>query len=334
MRRIFCTIGLLSGFFVSMQLVLAEEAMPVYTTAAVSEIQQNRHHIFAATVISQNTTQLSSEIAANIKQFHVRPGDRVEQGQALVSLDCRDAEDQLALFQSRLTETRSSLEQSERLASRLSSLRERQLTDALSVEDALSEVTRQKARLSAVNTEIQLAQRQISRCVIYAPFAAAITAQLAGEGERSSPGTLLLSLQQLSNAEIEASLPVDRFSPSADLQAEFKTRGSIQPVALLRQSAVIDTLSRSQKFWFSAPSDIAIGTSGELILTESQPYIPAEYIVSRSGLMGIFLIKADKPTFVPLANAQEGRPYPLTEDLESARIVIQGQQWLQVGPAE
>lgn len=334
MHRTFCTIGLLSSLVFSMQLVLAEEAMPLYTTAAVSDIQHNRQHHFAATVISQNTTQLSSEISASIKQFHVRPGDRVEQGQALVSLDCRDAEDQLALLQSRLTETQSSLQQSQRLANRLGSLRERQLTDTLSVDDALSEVTRQQARLAAVNTEIQLAQRQISRCVIYAPFDAAITAQLAGEGERSSPGTLVLTLQQLSNAEIEVSLPVDRFSLSAGLQAEFKTRGSIQPVALLRKSAVIDTLSRSQKFWFSAPNDITIGTSGELILTEPQPYLPAEYIVSRSGKLGVFLIKADKPTFVPLSNAQEGRPYPLTADLESAHIVIQGQQWLQAGSAE
>lgn len=334
MHRTFCTFGLLSSLVLSMQLALAEEAMPRYTTAAVSDIQQSRQHHFAATVISQNTTQLSSEIAANIQQFHVRPGERVVQGQPLVSLDCRDAEDQLALLQSQLAETRSSVQQSERLASRLGSLRERQLTDTLSVEDALSEATRQQARLAAVNTEIQLAQRQISRCVIYAPFDAAITAQLAGEGERSSPGTLLLSLQQLSEAEIEVSLPVDRFNLSADMQAKFKTRGSIQSVELLRKSAVIDALSRSQKFWFSAPDDIAIGTSGELILTESQPYLPAEYIVSRAGQLGIFQIKEDKPTFVPLANAQEGRPYPLTEALESAHIVIQGQQWLQAGPTE
>jgi RND family efflux transporter MFP subunit len=317
-----------------MQSALAEEAMPLYTTAAISDIQQSRQHHFAARVISRNTTQLSSEISANIKQFHVRPGDRVEQGQALVSLDCRDAEDQLALLQSRLAETRASVQQSERLASRLGSLRERQLTDTLSVDDALSEVTRQQARLSAVNTEIQLAQRQINRCVIYAPFDAAITAQLAGEGERSSPGTLLLSLQQLSDAEIEVSLPVDRFNLSYDLQAEFKTRGSIQPVELLRKSAVIDTPSRSQQFWFSAPDGIAIGTSGELVLTEPQPYLPAEYIVSRSGQLGVFLINEDKPVFVPLANAQEGRPYPVTEELEAAQIVIQGQQWLQAGATE
>lgn len=334
MHRTVCTIGLLSSLVFFMPLALAEEAMPAYTTAAVSDIQQNRQHHFAAKVISRNTTQISSEISANITQFHVRPGDQVEQGQTLVSLDCRDVEDQLALWQSRLAETRSSVQQSERLASRLGSLRERQLTDTLSVEDALSEVTRQQARLSAVNTEIQLAQRQISRCVIYAPFDAAITAQHAGEGERSSPGTLLLSLQQLSEAEIEVSLPVDRFNLSNDLQAEFKTRGSIQSVELLRASAVIDTLSRSQKFWFSAPNDIAIGTSGELILTESQPYLPAEYIVSRSGQLGVFLIHEDKPTFVPLANAQEGRPYPLTEELKAAKIVTQGQQWLQAGATE
>lgn len=331
MRCTLYTIGLLSSLIFLLQTAGAQETGQVFTTANVSDIQQQRQHQFAATVISRNTTQLSSEIVANIKKFHVRPGDRVRQGQPLVSLDCRDAEDQLALLRSQLAETRSTLEQSERLASRLTSLGARNVVDTRSVEDAQSEVTRQQARMSAVNIEIQLAQRQINRCTIYAPFEAAITEQLAGEGELSSPGSLLLSLQQLSEAELEVSVPINLFNLTPGLQADFSTQGTVHSVQLLRSSAVIDAHSRSQKIWFSVPEGIAIGTSGELILTELQPYLPPEYIVRRSGRLGIFLIESDKPIFLPLPNAQEGRPYPLTNDLSSAQIVVQGQQWLQSG---
>lgn len=317
-----------------------------YTSVPIADIQLSREHRIAATVVSQNTTNMSSEIAATILQYHVRPGDRVQQGQPLVTLDCRDAEDQRALLRDRMAEIETDLAQSQRLANRLSTLRERQLTDTLSVEDALSDVTRQKVRISSVKTEIQLAERQVSRCRIEAPFEAAIITLLAGTGERSAPGTLLLSLQQLSDAEIEVSLPLHRFDIQAGLEAKFRTHESTQPVELLRQSSVVDAQSRSQKAWFTAPQNLPIGTSGELILTESKTYIPAEFIVSRSGILGVFLVQQDAPTFVPLVNAQEGRPYPLsasffseqpiTESLssktvESVHIVIQGHQWLQTG---
>ena len=220
------------------------------------------------------------------------------------------------------------------MANRLSALRERQLTDNLSAEDAQSEVSRQQARLAAINTEIQLAQRQIDRCVVTAPFEAAITKQHAGVGERTMPGSLLLSLQQLSEAEIEVTLPVNRFDLQQGIQAEFRHNDHRYPVELIRLSPVIDAGNRSQKAWFRAPESVTIGSSGTLILTEKQAFIPAEFIVSRSGELGIFLLQENNPIFHVLPNAQEGRPHPIPTELESAQIVIQGQQWLQVGSSE
>lgn len=331
--------SILMTFFISsalsiVPLALAEEAVPNFTTALMSEIQQSRQHRFAASVITLNDTQLASELATTVLEFFVRPGDRVAQGQALVSLDCRDAEDQLNLLSSRLSETQASLTQAQRLANRLSSLRERQLTDNISAEDAQSEVARQQSRLAAMNTEIQLAKRQIDRCTVKAPFEAAITAQHAGVGERTSPGSLLLSLQQLSDAEIEVTLPVNRFDLHGGVKAEFELGDDRFPVELIRQSPVIDTRNRSQKAWYQAPESVTIGSSGTLILTEAQPLIPAEYIVSRSGQLGIFTLLENELSFYPLIDAQEGRPHPVPSELENAQIVIQGQQWLQVGSAE
>ena len=331
--------SILKAFFISgalsvIPLSFADEVLPSFTTALMSEVQQTRQHRFAASVITQNDTQLSSELSTTVLAFYSRPGDKVSEGQALVSLDCRDAEDQLSLLKSRLAETEASLTQSQRLANRLSSLRERQLTDNLSAEDAQSEVTRQQARLTAINTEIQLAQRQISRCIVKAPFEAAITAVHAGVGERTAPGSLLLSLQQLSDAEIEVTLPVNRFDLQQGFTAEFELSKHLYPIELIRLSPVIDTRNRSQKAWYRAPESLAIGSSGTLILTEAQAFIPAEYIVSRSGQLGIFLLQEDLPNFYPLTNAQEGRPYPVPNELENAQIIIQGQQWLQVGSSE
>lgn len=329
MRRFYPYSTALVFLVMTFQTLIADTSTPVYRTANIADIQQARQHQVAATVISANVTHLSSEITAKIDQFHIRPGAFVKQDQLLVSLDCRDAEDHLDLLQARLAEAQANLNQAQRLAKRLSSLRERRLTDDLSVEDAISEVSRQQARVSAVSTEIQLAQRDTSRCSITAPFEAAITEQFAGEGELASPGSLLLELQQVSDAEIEATLPVNRFDFTTDLSVEFRTREELYPLQLLRVSPVIDNTHRSQKVWFAAPEELPVGSSGELILTESQSFLPAEYIVMRSGKLGVFIIDEGEPVFMPLANAQEGRPYPVSKDWSSMDIVTEGHQWLQ-----
>ncbi|KDE40963.1 putative Co/Zn/Cd efflux system membrane fusion protein [Nitrincola lacisaponensis] len=312
----------------------ATDSTSAYITAPIQAIQQTRQHRFAATVISKNTTQLSSEIAANILDIHVRPGDQVTKDQRLVTLDCRDSEDQLRLLKSRLAEIQASLTQSQRLATRLGTLRDRQLTDSLSAEDAQSETARQHARLTATQTEIQMAERQIERCVVKAPYDAAITAQLASIGERTAPGMPLLALQQLSDAEIEVTLPVNRFDFSNAMQAEFQLAESTYRVEFLRVSAVINAQNRSQTAWFRAPESVPIGSSGSLILTERQAFIPAQLIVSRLGQLGVFVAESADVRFHPLAGAEEGRPYPVPDELNSAELVVQGHQWLQAGTTE
>lgn len=328
MRILYSAALLAIHLLLGMQSVWAMSPDTSIKTALLKEILQARTHQFPATVMSQNVSQLSSDIASTILQIDVRPGDTVVYGQKLITLDCRDSEDQLSLLQSRLNETQVTLIQAQRLSERLRSLQERQLSDSLSAEDAQSEVLRQQARLSATETELQIAKRNTERCFIYAPYDAAITAQFAYIGERTSPGMPLLQLQQLSDAELEVQLPIHRFEIDADMQAIFQLNGEQHKVTFLRASPVVNAETRSQTVWFRAPDSVDIGRSGTLVIDEDKLFIPANLIIRRQNQLGIFIVKDSQPVFYPLTDAQEGRPYPVPEDLIEHTIVTQGHQWL------
>lgn len=283
----------------------------------------------SAEVVSLNQTQMISELNAQIKTLHVRPGDQVEAGQLLAELDCRDTKDTVSLLDARQRELNASLEQAERLFQRFTQLESRQFSDRLSREDAQTNVVRARAQLSALAVEREMAQRQVSRCQVVAPFSAAVVAQRAGEGQWVSVGSPIFELTQTSPAEISVQLPQARIGTSLDtFLAIFKVNGREYPVSFLRQSPVADPATRSVHAWFQAPEHVAIGETGQLYLDDQIAYLPAQTMVMREGQMGVFILEGEDPIFYPLPGAQEGRPFPAPLSIQSKVLVTSGQHRL------
>lgn len=296
------------------------------TVATVESVSERLVQRFAAEVVSLNHTFLAGELSARIEKILVRPGESVEQGQPLVRLDCLDTQAQRALLQARLRDIEAGLKRAERQAERLQGLQSRQLTDTSSLEDAQTDVERARAQIQGVRVELGLAERQIERCDIHAPFKATVLQQLTGEGQWVSPGTPLLELVQISPAEIEVQLPVSLFLHNgSQWQVEFSATGlNPEPVTLIRQSMVQDPRSRTVSTWFTAPDNARIGMTGQLIIDHGVEYIPANLILRREGVLGVFLIESGWPEFFPLEGAQEGRPFPAPPEWSQRQIVISG----------
>ncbi|WP_409522764.1 efflux RND transporter periplasmic adaptor subunit [Nitrincola sp. MINF-07-Sa-05] len=318
--------ALLALFGFAQKTVAADPWSARITVATVESVSERLVQQFAAEVVSLNHTFLASELAARIEQIQVRPGETVEQGQLLVRLDCRDTQAQQALLQARLRDIDAGLKRAERQAERLQGLQSRQLTDTSSLEDAQTDVERSRAQIEGVRVELALAERQIERCEIHAPFKATVLQQLTGEGQWVSPGTPLLELVQISPAEIEVQLPASLFLHNGNQwQVEFSATGiSAQPVSLIRQSMMQDPRSRTVKTWFTAPENARIGMIGQLTIDHGVEYIPANLILRREGELGVFLIESDWPEFFPLVGAQEGRPFPAPPEWAQREIVISG----------
>ncbi|PKO62669.1 MAG: efflux RND transporter periplasmic adaptor subunit, partial [Betaproteobacteria bacterium HGW-Betaproteobacteria-17] len=62
-----------------------------------------------------------------------------------------------------------------------------------------------------------------------------------------------------------------------------------------------------------------------------RPFVPADYLVKRAGQLGVFVVEARRARFVPLPDAQEGRPASAAALPAEAALVTDGRFALQDG---
>ena len=150
----------------------------------------------------------------------------------------------------------------------------------------------------------------MSKCTIRAPFDAVVQERLGKVGELATPGTPLLTLVDMQQAEVAAELQQKDTASLAQARAiQFETQSQRYALRLLRVSPVVNVQSRSQEARFTfLKQPAAPGLSGRIWWRDGQAHLPPHYLVSRNGQLGLFVLQDGQARFVPLAGAQEGRP--------------------------
>jgi RND family efflux transporter MFP subunit len=318
MARYAGSLGMVSALF-----LWSGHAMSAPTLKPLDEVVIMPTYQFPAEVISRNDTILSAELSARLDQVLVRPGQVVKQGQKLAELDCRDSRNQLDQLKASEAEIQASLDYAKAQLARWRNLQHKELAASTQVESAESDRKRLTAMLTGVSVKLEQAKRNIERCDINAPFTGVIQEQMIGVGSLASVGTPILRLIQTESAEIKASLPLLLATQlkTAPLRFQAQSIESLQ-VKLLRQSAVIDSNTRSVTAWFTADIPLRIGLSGQLTLKDQVPHIPAGLQVRRGDEIGFFVREDAKAKFIPLPLAQEGRPTPVPDALRGQKLVV------------
>ena len=273
-----------------------------------------------ARVVSLNDARVGALISAQIRSIPVRVGDRVEKGDTLVQLDCRDARlahesavAQLALAEKNARRARS-LKQS-------SSIAEQNYNQALT-----SEV---EARVREKQTALQ-----VQRCRVTAPFSGIVTARLAAEGELAAPGTPLLSLIDTEAVEASASVPEKKLAAVTTLQQlTFRFDGRDYPVKLRAIVPRIDpaSASREVRLNFTATRPLP-GSSGRLRWRTETPHLAPSLLSQRDGKTGIFIARDGRAVFHPLPRAVIGHPAPIDLPADTP-VIVDGRFGLRDGDA-
>jgi RND family efflux transporter MFP subunit len=295
-----------------------------------------------ATVLSDNDSQLSSEVSARIVAIPVRVGDTVAAGTLLLRLESEDFRLALAREQAAAKSLAARVE-----LARYDLQRARQLAKTQAVSDEI--LKQREADLASLLADqegqqaaVAAAQRQLDKTEIRAPFAAVVTARSAQLGELANPGTPLLRIVDAEQLEVAASVQAHladslQAAPAPALRLDDRQL----PLRLRVITPVIDATSRTREalllFAGDKAGDQALpGSAGELVWREPQPHLPAEFVLRRAGKLGTFVIEgsgsAAKARFIALSDAEEGRPAPSTLAPETL-IVTEGRYRLQDGDA-
>lgn len=285
-----------------------------------------------AVVVAANQAAITSQVTAIVDVIEADVGAAVSAGDVLVRLDEDDASLALEQAQASLAALEAQIEQAERLLARGEELFQ---SNFISDDDLLERRTTLsvlRANRAAQLVAVRSAKLNLSRTRILAPYDATVVARQAQVGALAMPGTALVTLVQTDNREVEGDLD-PRFSGNLERAnaMRFVTRGREWPVRLLRLSSVIDRDSRIQKGRFGFVGEAApIGSTGEIVWTDKAGLVPVSLIVQRGERLGVFVADGAQARFVPLPDAQEGRPAPADLPPDTL-LVVRGQSRLQDG---
>lgn len=289
--------------------VAAAEPIPV-TAKPVSELVIYPELRAPATVLSLNTSRLSAEISGRIIDIPVAVGQHIDSGAVLVRLD--DIDYQLALERARSAAqvTAARIDQAQYELERAQTLAAKQLVSEQLLVQRQTELKTLQAEQAVNEVAIRVAQRDLTRTLLTAPFDAIVAARLGHVGELAAPGTPLLEIVDAGQLEVSATVQselADALGSATKLQ--LLANNTSYPLRLRVVTPLIDNRSRTREARLIFTGARALpGSAGELAWRNHQAYLPAELLVKRNGRIGIFRINDNRAEFVALDHAEEGRP--------------------------
>ena len=288
---------------------------------AISEIAVFPEREAQAAALAANESRIAAEVPGQILELIDSVGAAVAMGAVVARIDPKDHELAVARARAALLAARARQAQAEAQLSRAKDLHARDFISADALVSRETEVAVLRAEVSLNEALVASAERSLAKTVVRAPFSAVLRVRLAQIGELAAPGTPLVTLVEVGRVEISAQVQLrDVASLKSAPVIRFVSAGQTVEAALLRVSPVVGRESRTVEARLRPRQPVAAGTEGHLAWREKQPHIPADFLQRREGKVGIYLAEGER--FVPLQDAQEGRPAALPADIATGAKLL------------
>jgi membrane fusion protein, multidrug efflux system len=307
----------------------AATATPAISVHAATVSSQDWPDAYEATgtVRARTATVLSSKVMAYVRQVAAQVGDRVKEGQELITLDAQDldanvrraeaaeaevrstfleADNGVAGAKANLDLAHSTFQRIEELASK-KSISNQEFDEAsarLKSAQAAYEMARAKrsqldSRLAQVEEEIRAARIMRDYARISAPFSGVVTAKSVEPGNLAAPGAPLLTIEREGAYRLEASvdeskLPFVKPGQTVDVALEALDRRLTARVSEIVPA--VDAASRAYTVKIELPAlpNLRSGMFGRAWFpmgARKVVAVPAPAVVERGQLQSVFVIE-------------------------------------------
>jgi RND family efflux transporter MFP subunit len=217
---------------------------------------------------------------------------------------------------------------------RATALAPKQLISEQVVKQREAELNALLAEQEAQAVAIRIAEANLAKTVLRAPFKALVIDRPGQVGALATPGTPLLEIVDLTQLEVSARIQAQvAGSINAATRFELEANGTRYTLRLRALVAMVDprTRTREARLTFSGAGALP-GSAGELVWRNPQIHVPADLVVRRDASLGVFTVVKGKAEFVALPGAEEGRPAPTTLAPDTL-LVTEGRFRLKPGDA-
>lgn len=203
-----------------------------------------------------------------VAKLSVEVGDRVEQGQVLLSLDDKLVRLTVRQAEANLTAAQVALKESQRLYQEVETLSRQQLAAKTLLEQRLTNVASAEAEVARLQANLDLQQEILKRHVLIAPFSGVIYQRMVDVGEWITPASGVLALASLQDKRLNIEVPQEYYGLFSQLEGQIKVlpdsrNQSTVMGRLERMVAVSDRQTRSFTAHISLPddADLLVGMS-------------------------------------------------------------------------
>jgi len=155
------------------------------------------------TIHPAQDANIAAQVGGLAETVVVQRGDTVEQGQLLVEVGTTDLQLQLDQQRSTLTSSEVQLRNAQTTLTRTMTLAERGLAAQNALDAAQAEVDQLTAGLATQQTLVAMAEANLARARVVAPFGGTVAGRSIEPGQIVDPGTTMLNIVDLSRVRVD-----------------------------------------------------------------------------------------------------------------------------------
>lgn len=208
MKKIISTITLSTVILVSCgkdQKEVVQTETPI--TVVVGSITENTNQPFvtaSGVVEAENSANLSTRMMGYVTKIHVKVGQKVQQGQLLVSVNNTDLQAKKAQVEASILQAQAGFNNAQKDYNRFVNLFAQQSASQKELDDMTARFEMAKASLEAAKQMKSEIMAQFAYVNITAPFSGIVTHTFLKEGDMANPGVPLISIEGTSNYQVTA----------------------------------------------------------------------------------------------------------------------------------
>lgn len=258
-------------------------------------------YVTVGTVVSDQRVEVSSKLTGYIQKIFVKEGDKVRMGEMLASIDSREVDSVIRQAEAAVATASAAHRDAETDLSRYEALFQRG-----SISE--NEIRKMRLRFETASESLKQAEAGLSSAMSIKKYAelrstidGVVISKFKQPGDLTVPGAPILTLEVKDGYIIETFVAESRIADihvndpvSVDIDGiNEKIEGHVQSIV-----NVADPVTRSCLVKISLPpaKGLRLGMFSRVIFntgTADTIYIPAEALVERGGLKGVFVINGE-----------------------------------------
>ncbi len=175
--------------------------------SSVSENSSNPFLTVSGKVEAAKSANISTRMMGYVDKIYVQVGDKVRNGQLLLSVNNVDVSAKLAQVNAGITEAQAAFNNAEKDYNRYTALFQDNSASRKELDDMTAQFEMAKARLEAARQMKNEVNAQLSYANIRAPFSGVVTNKFINTGDMANPGMPLLEVESPGTYQVLAMVP-------------------------------------------------------------------------------------------------------------------------------